>query len=126
MTAGLWLIKSVLSPLAKSVLLPLGLSTGMSAADVTIQKKIYGSGFTALIISNKEMEDIMRIVISLDKSGLLIKEVSEIIKNEAKEQKGGFLGILLGALAASMLGSALIGRGVIRAGKGTIRAAENC
>ena len=126
MTSGLRLMKSVLSPLAKSVMLPLGLSTGMSAADATIQKKIYGSGVTALIISNKEMEDIMRIVISLDKSGLLIKEVSEIIKNEAKEQKGGFLGILLGALAASMLGSALIGRGVIRAGKGTIRAAENC
>ena len=125
MTSGLRLMKSVLSPLAKSVMLPLGLSTGMSAADATIQKKIYGSGVTALIISNKEMEDIMRIVISLDKSGLLIKEVSEIIKNEAKEQKGGFLGILLGALAASMLGSALIGRGVIRAGKGTIRAAEN-
>ena len=126
MTSGLRLMKNVLSPLAKSVMLPLGLSTGMSAADATIQKKIYGSGVTALIISNKEMEDIMRIVISLDKSGLLIKEVSEIIKNEAKEQKGGFLGILLGALAASMLGSALIGRGVIRAGKGTIRAAENC
>ena len=126
MTSGLRLMKSVLSPLAKSVMLPLGLSTGMSAADATIQKKIYGSGVTALIISNKEMEDIMRIVISVDKSGLLIKEVSEIIKNEAKEQKGGFLGILLGALAASMLGSALIGRGVIRAGKGTIRAAENC
>ena len=126
MTSGLRLMKSVLSPLVKSVMLPLGLSTGMSAADATIQKKIYGSGVTALIISNKEMEDIMRIVISLDKSGLLIKEVSEIIKNEAKEQKGGFLGILLGALAASMLGSALIGRGVIRAGKGTIRAAENC
>ena len=126
MTSGLRLMKSVPSPLAKSVMLPLGLSTGMSAADATIQKKIYGSGVTALIISNKEMEDIMRIVISLDKSGLLIKEVSEIIKNEAKEQKGGFLGILLGALAASMLGSALIGRGVIRAGKGTIRAAENC
>ena len=126
MTSGLRLMKSVLSPLAKSVMLPLGLSTGMSAADATIQKKIYGSGVTALIISNKEMEDIMRIVISLDKSGLLIKEVSEIIKNEAKEQKGGFLGILLGALAASMLGSALIGRGVIRASKGTIRAAENC
>ena len=126
MTSGLRLMKSVLSPLAKSVMLPLGLSTGMSAADATIQKKIYGSGVTALIISNKEMEDIMRIVISLDKSGLLIKEVSEIIKNEAKEQKGGFLGILLGALAANMLGSALIGRGVIRAGKGTIRAAENC
>ena len=126
MTSGLRLMKSVLSPLAKSVMLPLGLSTGMSAADATIQKKIYGSGVTALIISNKEMEDIMRIVISLDKSGLLIKEVSEIIKNEAKEQKGGFLGILLGALAASMLESALIGRGVIRAGKGTIRAAENC
>ena len=56
-TAGLPLMKSVLTPLAKSVLLPLGLL--LSAADAAIQKKIYGSGITALIISNEEMEDIM-------------------------------------------------------------------
>ena len=97
----------------------------MSAADAAIQKKIYGSGTTALIISNEEIEDIMRIVKSLEESELLIKEISETIKNEAKEQKGRFLGMLLGTLCASLLGNALAGRGVIRAGEGRIRAVEN-
>ena len=60
--AGLPLMKSVLTPIAKNVLLPLGLSAGMSAADVAIQKKIYGSGITALIISNEKMGDIIKIV----------------------------------------------------------------
>ena len=55
-------MKSVPTPLAKSVLLPLGLSAGMSATYAAIQKKIYRSGTTALIISNEEMEDIMKIV----------------------------------------------------------------
>ena len=96
----------------------------MSVVDAAIQKNIYGSGSTALIISNEEMEDIMKIVKLLEESGLLIKGISETIKNEAKEQKGGFLPMLLGTLAASMLGSALTGRGVIRAGEGTIRAGE--
>ena len=97
----------------------------MSAEDAAIQKKIYGSGTTALKISNEENEDIMRIVKSLEESELLIKEISETIKNEAKEQKGGFLGMLLGTLGASLLGNALAGRGVIRAGEGRIRAVEN-
>ena len=69
MTAGLPLMKSVLNPLAKSVLIPLGLSAVMSAADAAIQKKIYGSGTTALIISNEQMEDIMKIVKSIEGSG---------------------------------------------------------
>ena len=125
MTAVLPLMKSVLTPLAKSVFLPLPLSSGMSAADAEIQKKIYGSGTTALIISNEEMEDIMKIVKLLEESGLLIKGISETIKNEAKKQKGGFLLMLLRTLAASLLGSELTGRGVIRAGEGTIRAGEN-
>ena len=77
----------------------------MSVADVTIQKKIYGSG--TLIISSEEMEDIMKIVKSLEESRLLIKGVTETIKNDAKEQKGGFNLILLGTLAASILGSTL-------------------
>ena len=71
------------------------------------------------------MEDIMKIVKSLEESGLLIKGISETIKNEAKEQKEGFRSMLFGTLAASMLESALTGRGVIRASKGTIRAGEN-
>ena len=125
MTTGLPLTKIALTPLAKSVLLPSGLSAGMSAADATIQKRIYGSGTIALIISNEKMEDIMKIVKSLEESGLLIKGISETSKNERKEQKGEFLPMLLGTLAASMLGSALTGKGVIRASEGTIRAGEN-
>ena len=115
MTAGLSLMKSVLAPLAKSVLLPFGLSTTMSTTDAVIQMKIHGSGTTALIISNEKMEVIMKIVKSLEESGLLIKRISEAIKNEAKQQKGGFLPMLLGTLAVSILGNALTENGVIRA-----------
>ena len=80
----------------------------MSAADPAIQKKIYGSGSTALIISNEETEDIMKIVKWLEKPKLLIKGISETVKNETKEQKGGFLPMLLGMLlAASMLGNCI-------------------
>ena len=60
MTADLPLMKSVLTPQAKNVLLPFGLSAGVAATDAGIQKKIYGSGTAALIISKKEMEDIMK------------------------------------------------------------------
>ena len=70
------------------------------------------------------MEDIMKTVKSRERSGLLTKEISETIKNEAKQQKGRFLPMLLGTLAARMLGSALSGRGVIRAGEEAIRAGE--
>ena len=66
MAAGLPLMKSALIPLAKIVLIPLGLSAGISAADADIQKKIHGSGTTALIISNEEMKDIMKIVKSIE------------------------------------------------------------
>ena len=118
-------LKSVFTTLTKNVLLALALSAGMSAADVAIQKKVYGSGTTALIILNEEKEDIMNIVKLLEESGLLIKGISETIKNEAKEEKGGFLRMLLVTLGASLLGSALTRRGVIRAGEGTIRAGEN-
>ena len=68
------------------------------------------------------MNDIMKIVKSLEGSGLLIKGISKTIKNEAKEQKEGFVGILLGTLSASLLGSLSTGKGMFRAGKGTIRA----
>ena len=127
---GLPLMKSVIKPLAKSVLVPLGLTAAASAADAGIHKKILGSGSdhnnTILIISNDEMDDIIKIVKSLEDSGVLLKGVSEIIQNEAKEQRGGFLSILLGTLGASLLGDilskALSGKGVIRASEGTIRA----
>ena len=74
------------------------------------------SGTTTLIISNDEIEDIMKIVKSLKDSGLLLKGVSETTQNEAKEQKGGFLSMLLGTLSAILLGSMLAGKAIIRAG----------
>ena len=67
----------------------------------------------------------MKIVKSLEELGLLIKGISETIKNEAKEQKGRFLSMLLGTLAASILGNALAGIRVIRAGEGLIRVGQN-
>ena len=87
---GLLLIGNILKPLAKSVLIPLGLTAAASATDTAIHKRMFGSGFTTLIISNDEMNDIMKIVKSLEESGLLIKGMSELIQHEAKEQKGGF------------------------------------
>ena len=119
------LIGNVLKPLAKSILIPWGSTTVASATDAAIQKKMFGFGNTTLIIYNKETNCIMKIIKSFDESGLLIKSVSETTKNEAKEQKGGFLRMLLGTLAASLLGSALTGRGLIRTGEGTIRAGGN-
>ena len=76
------------------------------------------------------MEDIIKIVKSLEDSGILLKGVSEIIQNEAKEQKGWFLSMLLGTLGTSLgnslvsviLGNVLAGKGMNRAGEGYIRA----
>ena len=78
---------------------------------------MFGSGFTTLIISNEEMNDIMKIVKSLEDSGLLIKDIREVIKNAAKEQKEEFIGMLLGTLGASLLGNLLTGKGTIRSGE---------
>ena len=80
---------------------------------------------TALMILNKEMEDIMKIVRCLRNSGLLINGVSEAIKNEAKELKNKSLAMLLGTLAASLFGKMLIAKGVIRAGEGTNRVCQD-
>ena len=83
-------------------------------------KKILGSGnTTTLIISNDEIEDIIKIVKSLEDSGLLVKGVTETVQNEVKEQKEGFLSMLLGTLGVSLLGNVLTGQGVNRAGKGS-------
>ena len=79
-----------------------------------------------MIISNEEMNDIMKIVKSVEESGLLIKGVSQTIKNEAKEeQKRGLLGKLLGTLGASLLGNLLTRKGKISAGEGTVRAGQD-
>ena len=118
-------LMKVAMPLAKNVLAPLGLSAAMSAIDGSIKKKMLGSG-TTLIISNDEMDDILKIVKSIEHSNVLLKGVSETIQHEAKEQRGGFLSMLLGTLGASLLGDilskGLSDKGVIRAGEGTIRA----
>ena len=75
---------------------------------------MFGSGTTTLKSSNEEMNDIKKIVKSLEESGLLIKGVSKTIKNEAKEQKGGFLSILFGILGPSLLVNLLTGKRVKR------------
>ena len=86
--------------------------------------KFYRLSTTALIISTEEMEDIIKIVKSLQESGLLIKAISEAIKNETKEQKGRFPPMIFVTLAASILRNALSGRGEIRAGEGVLRAVK--
>ena len=118
------MIRNVLKPLAKSVLIPLGLTPAASSTDAAIHKKMFRSGVTILIISNEEINDIMKIVRSLEESGLSKKSSSETIKNEAKQQKGGFHGMLLGTLGASLLGNLLTAKGTIRIGEGTIRTGQ--
>ena len=117
-------LMKVAMPLAKNVLAPLGLTAAISAIDGSIQKKINGSG-VKLIIEQEDMEDIMKIIKALENSGILLKGVSKTIKNETKEQRGGFLSMLLGTLGASLLGNLLTGgKGIVRAGDGIVRAGE--
>ena len=108
--------------LAKNVLAPLGLTAAMFATDGSIQKKIHGSG-VKLIIEQEDMNDIIKIIEALENSGILIKGVTKTIENETKEQRGGFLSMLLGTLAASLLGNLLTG-GMMRAGEEIVRADE--
>ena len=127
-------LMKVAMPLAKNVLAPLGLTAAMSVIDGSIQKKIHGSG-VKLIIEQEDMKDIMKIIKALENSGILLKGVSKTIKNETKEQKGGFLSMLLGTLGASLLGNLLTGgkgsvasrakgKGIMRADDGIVRAGE--
>ena len=99
-------------------LTPLGIAAAASAIDARIQKKIHGSETTTLIISNEEMSDIMKIVQALEDSNISLKGVTETIRNEIKEQKEGFLGMLLGTLGASLVENLLTGKGIVRAGYG--------
>ena len=118
--------------LADNVLPPLGMTAATSAIDAGFQKKIHGSGTTTLIISNEEMNDMMKIVQALEDSNILLKAVTKTIKHEAKEQKGGFLRMLLGTLGASLLGNLLAGKEIVRAGsdnkkgKGLLRDGTVC
>ena len=94
-------MKNVFKPLVKSVLIPLGVTAAASATDAIIQKKIFGSGMTTLITSNEKMNEIIKITRSLEESRF---------KNEAKGQRGGFLGMVLVTLGASLLGNLLTGK----------------
>ena len=80
---------------------------------------------TTLIMTNEETNYIMEVVKSLKESGFMIKDVSKLIKNEAKKQIGGFLRMLLGTLSASLLGNLWTGKGTISAGDSTIMAGHN-
>ena len=113
----------VAMPLAKNVLAPLGLTAAMSAIDVSIQKKMRGKGIK-LVIEQEDMNDIIKIIEALENSGILLKGVTKTIDNETKEQRGGFLSMLLGTLGTSLLGNLLSGKGLARAGKGIVRAGE--
>ena len=92
------LIEKLLQPLAERGLIQFALTSVASAADTPIHKKMFGSGRTTLIISNEEMDNIMKIVKSLEESRLLIKGVSKAIKNQAKKLKIGFLIMLSSTL----------------------------
>ena len=105
-------------PLAKNIIASLGITAAASEIDAGIQKKIHGSGTTTLIISNEEMNDIIKIVQGFEDFNILLKGVIKRIRNETKEQKGGFLSMLLGTLGASLLENLLSGKGIVRAGSG--------
>ena len=123
-------LMKVVLPLTKNGLAPLGLTAAMSAIDESIQKKIHGSGATKgagvkLMIEQEDMNDIIKIIEALDNSGILLKGVTKTIENETKEQRGGFLSMLLGTLGASLLGNLLTGgKGIMRAGDGIVRAGK--
>ena len=118
------LLMKVAIPLAKKVLVPLGLTAAMFAIDGGIQKKMRGDGIK-LVIEQEDMNDIMKIIEALENSGILLKRVTKTIENESKEQRGGFLSMLLGTLGASLLGNLLTGgKGIVRAGEGVARAGE--
>ena len=81
------------------------LTAAASTSDPAINKKILGSGnHITLIISNDDMQDLLKIVKSLEDSGILLDGITETVKNEVKEQKGGFFSMLLGTRGASLLG----------------------
>ena len=116
-------LMKVAMPLAKNVLAPLGLTAAMSAIDGSIQKKMRGEGIK-LVTEQEDINDIIKIIEALENSGILLKGVTKTIENETKEQRGGFLSMLLGTLVASLLGNILSGKGLARAREGIVRAGE--
>ena len=117
-------LMTVAIPLAKHVLAPLGITAAATAIDIGIQKETHVSATTTLIILNKEMNDMIKIVQTVENSNILLKAVTKTIKNETKEQREGFLSMLLGTLAASLLGNILAGKGIVRAGSGNKKEKE--
>ena len=93
----------------------------MSAIDGSINKKIHGSRVN-LIIEQEDMNDIIKIIKSLENSGILLKGVTKTIENETKERRGGFLSMLFGTLGAGLLRNLLTGKGMMRVGEGIVRA----
>ena len=92
-------------PLAQNILAPLRITAAALAIDARIRKKMHGSGTTTLIISNEEMNDIMKIFRALEHSNILLKGITKAVKNETREQRGGFLGTLVGTLGSILLGN---------------------
>ena len=111
------LMKGAVS-LAKNILAPLGVTAVASAIDAGI-KKIHGFATITLIISNEEMNDIMKIAQALENSDILLKVITKTIENETKEQKNRYLRRLLGTLGVSLLGNMLTGKGILRGGYGS-------
>ena len=117
-------LMKIVVPLAKNVLAPLGLTAAISVIDGSIQRKMRGEG-VILVTENEDINDIMEIIEALKNSGILLKGVTKTFENQTKEQRGGFLSMLLGTLGASLLGNLLTGRkGIVRAGEGVVRAGK--
>ena len=98
-------LMKVAVPSAKNISAALEITAATSTIEARVQNKICGSGTTFLIISYEKMNDIMKIVQALEDSCILLKGITKTIENETKEQKGGFLGMLLGPLGAALLGN---------------------
>ena len=109
-------LMKVAVPLAKNILAPLGLTAAASTIDAGIQKKIHSSGTTTLTISNEEMNDIMKIDQTFEDSDILLKGVTETIKNKTKKQEGRLLGTLVGILGSILLQNLLSGKRIVRTG----------
>ena len=110
-------IMKVAVSLTKYFLASLGITAAASTIEAGIKKTIHGSGTTTIIISNEEINDILKIFLKIfEDSNILLKVITKTIENETKKQKGGFWGILLGTLGSSLLGKLLTGKGIVRAG----------
>ena len=119
-------MKNILKPLAKSVLIPLGLTAVALATDAAIYKKMFGSGTTTLIISKKEMNDILKIIKSFEESGLLIKRVIVLLQLKMKQKnKRRISGNVIRRFSARLLENLLTGKETVITNKSTIRGGQD-